>query len=293
MKPSRFKYIAPDCPEAVVAALVEHDGDSRCLSGGQSLIPLMNFRLVAPAALIDLNRCPDLAYIRREGGELVIGTMTRQATAEFSELVAQACPLIAKTMPYLGSPAVRNRGTIGGTLAHADRTAELPAVSIALGATMVAFGPDGARHIPAEDFFVGDLTTSLEPSEMLREVRFPASPAGSRCAFVEATNRHHDLALAGIAVFLEFSAADVIESASIVCHGIGPHPVRLAAAEAALVSTRGEGEAVRHAASLANVGLEPEGDNQASADYRSQVIPGLVARALNEAMSGGSAIGAA
>ena len=291
MKPSRFKYIAPDCPEAVVATLVEYDGDSRCLSGGQSLIPLMNFRLVAPAALIDLNRCPDLAYIRYEGSEIAVGAMARQAGVEFSDVVAQACPLIAKAMPFLGSPAIRNRGTIGGTLAHADRTAELPAVSIALGATMIAFGPDGARPIAAEDFFIGDLTTSLEPFEMLREVRFPVSPAGSRCAFVEATNRHHDLALAGIALLLVPSDDGVIQSTSIVCHGIGPHPVRLAAAEAALVNTRGEAEALRHAASLANEGLEPEDDNQASADYRSRVVPGLVARALNDAMAGSGAVG--
>lgn len=293
MKPSRFKYIAPESAEAAVGYLADYDGEARCLSGGQSLIPLMNYRMVQPAALIDLSRCPGLDYIRCEGDRLIIGTMTRQASAEYSDLVSACCPLIAKTMTYLGSPAIRNRGTIGGTLAHADRTAELPAVAIALAADMVALGPGGPRIIPAAEFFLGDLTTALAPQEMLREVRFPVSPAGSRSAFVEAANRHHDLALAGIAVFLERPGDGAVRGARIVCHGIGPHPIRLTAVEDKLAGTRADEEAIRHASSFTNDGVTPESDSYASADYRSTILPGLVARALQQAMAGAPAAGSA
>jgi carbon-monoxide dehydrogenase medium subunit len=286
LKPPKFKYIAPESPESIVRSLAEYDGEARCLSGGQSLIPLMNFRLVQPAALIDLNRCPGLSYLRRDGETLVIGPMTRQATVEYSGLVADCCPLIAKTMMYLGSPAIRNRGTIGGTLAHADRTAELPAVAIALGAEMVVLGEEGERVVPAEEFFVGDLATAVGPNEMLREVRFPVSPEGSLSAFVEANNRHHDLALAGVAVYLE-RADGAISTARIVCHGLGPKPIRLTTVEHRLTGTAGGDEALRHAASFRNDGVTPESDTYASADYRSTILPGLVARALQQAVAAG------
>lgn len=285
MKPPRFKYIAPESPEAVVALLAEYDGEARCLSGGQSLIPLMNYRLVQPAALIDLNRCPGLSYLRREGDMLVVGPMVRQATVEHSELVDSCCPLIAKTMMYLGSPAIRNRGTIGGTLAHADRTAELPAVAMALGAEMVVLGEAGERVVPAEEFFVGDLATAVGPNEMLREVRFPVSAEGSLSAFVEANNRHHDLALAGVAVYLQRADGAIVE-ARIVVHGLGPKPIRLGAVERALAGTTADDDAVRHAASFSNDGVVPESDTYASADYRSGILPGLVARALQQAVGG-------
>ena len=286
MKPPKFKYIAPESPEAVVRSLAEYDGEARCLSGGQSLIPLMNYRLVQPAALIDLNRCPNLSYLRLDGEMLVIGPMTRQSTVEYSDLVAACCPLITKTMMYLGSPAIRNRGTIGGTLAHADRTAELPAVAIVLGAEMVVLGESDERVVPAEEFFVGDLATAVGPNEMLREVRFPVSAKGSLSAFVEANNRHHDLALAGVAVYLE-SANGAISAARIVCHGLGPKPIRLSTAEQKLVGTAGSDEALRHAASFSNEGVTPESDTYASADYRSTILPGLVVRALQQAVAGG------
>ena len=227
MKPAKFKYIAPNSPEEVVGHLAGYQGEARCLSGGQSLLPLMNFRLIRPEALIDLNRCPGLDYLRQEEGRLVIGPMTTQTTVEYSDLVKSCCPLISKTMIYLGSPTIRNRGTIGGTLAHADRTAELPAVALALEAELIAQSPDGVRSIPAEKFFRGDLSTDLQTDEMLREIRFPVSPARSLSAFTEATNRHHDLALAGVAVHLELAEDGTVAKARIVCNGIGPSPFAL------------------------------------------------------------------
>jgi CO/xanthine dehydrogenase FAD-binding subunit len=285
LKPAKFKYIAPKSPEEVVAHLASYQGEARCLSGGQSLLPLMNFRLIRPEALIDLNRCPGLDYLRREDGRLVIGPMTTQSTVEYSDLVKSCCPLISKTMIYLGSPTIRNRGTIGGTLAHADRTAELPAVAVALEAELIAQSPNGVRSIPAENFFCGDLSTDLQTDEMLREIRFPVSPARSLSAFTEATNRHHDLALAGIAVHLELAEDGTVAKARIVCNGIGPFPIRLKRVEQTLCGTRADDDAVRDAALFSLDGVEPEGDIHASADYRSAVLPRLVARALQHAVA--------
>ena len=254
MKPAPFKYIAARSAEQAVAGLAAWQGSARLLAGGQSLIPLMNLRMARPAALIDLGTCEGLSYLRREGDWIAVGPMTLQAAVEHSPLIHECCPLVAKTMRYLGSPTIRNRGTIGGTLAHADRVAELPGVAVALRAQMIAQGPGGRRRtIPAEAFYVADLTTALQPDEMLREIRFPVAAKAHRCAFVEASNRHHDLATVGVAVSIE------ADTTRIVAIGIGPTPVLL------------DGEA------------EAEGDFHASAEYRRRVLQGLVKRALAEA----------
>ncbi len=287
MKPAKFKYIAANSPEEVVGHLAGYRGEARCLSGGQSLLPLMNYRLIRPEALIDLNRCPGLDYLRREDGQLVIGPMTRQFAVEYSDLVKSCCPLISKTMIYVGSPTIRNRGTIGGTLAHADRTAELPCVAVALDAELIALGPQGTRRIPAAIFFRGDLSTDLQPDEMLREIRFPVSPNGSLSAFTEATNRHHDLALAGVAVCLQLDDNGTVADARVVCNGIGPFPIRLKRVEQTLRGTRADTDAIYEAAQLSLEGIEPEGDIHASAGYRSAVLPRLVARALKQAVADG------
>jgi CO/xanthine dehydrogenase FAD-binding subunit len=244
----------------------------------------MNFRMLQPAALIDLNRCPELDYMRREGEQLVVGAMTRQATLEHSALVAQCCPLISAAILFVGSPAIRNRGTVGGTLAHADRTAELPAVAVALDAEILALGPNGTRTISAEDFFVGDLTTALQPDEMLREIRFPVARASGRFAFTEASNRHHDLALVGVAVNLAIED-ESIGVARIVCHGAGPQPVRLTSVEDALTRQPPSPDLLKQAAFQCVGFIEPEGDNHASAAYRAAVLPRLVLRALQHAIN--------
>ena len=286
MKPAPFDYVAPASAEEAVERLARYAGDARLLAGGQSLIALMNLRIARPAALIDLGRCPDLVYLREEVGWVVFGAMTRQATAEQSELVRERVPLIARTMPYLGHPTIRNRGTIGGTLAHADRVAELPGTAVALGAELVAQGPNGRRTIPAEQFFVGDLTTSLAPDEMLREARFPVAPANARCAFVEASNRHHDLAIVGIAAQLDLGADGGCKAARIAAIGVGPTPARLRRAEARLTAGRVDHDAIREAAELALEDAPAEGDLYASSAYRRRVTVGLVERALREAVGG-------
>jgi CO/xanthine dehydrogenase FAD-binding subunit len=284
VKPARFEYFCPTTAAEAIDLLASHDGNARFLAGGQSLVPLLNFRVVTPSALIDLGRCAELDELRRDGDTLIFGPMVRQSTAETSELVRSCCPLISITMPFIGSRTIRNRGTIGGTLAHADRIAELPAVALVLGATMIAEGPNRRRAIAAEDFYIGDLTTDLAPDEMLREIRFPVSSAGHRFAFVEATNRHHDLTLAGVAVNL-YTNAGRCERASIAVIGIGPRPLRLAAAERILARDGIDKGAVRAAAASSLEGIEFETDLHATSDYRRHVLPGLVERALDQALS--------
>jgi len=277
--------VAPESDDAALQALAHYGGNARLLGGGQSLVPLLNLRLARPEALIDLGRCPGLTELRREGDRLVCGPMLRQIELERSTLVAECCPLITRTMPFLGPPATRNRGTLGGTLAHADRIAELPGVAVALEAELLAKGPSSTRAIPAEKFFVSDLTTALALDEMLREIRFPVSPAGSRSAFAEMTNRRHDLALLGIAVALEFAAGETCSKARIVAIGVGPKPVRLAAAERALLGSRLEAAAIAEASAASAGDFEPEADLHASAAYRKRVTPHIVARALRQAMA--------
>jgi carbon-monoxide dehydrogenase medium subunit len=284
MKPARFAYFRPGAVSEAVAILERYEGNARLLAGGQSLLPLMNFRVVMPEALIDLGRCADVSGLGRDGDALVFGAMVRQATAESSDLVKASCPLITATMPFLGSRTIRNRGTIGGTLAHADRSAELPAVALALDATMIAEGPRGRRAVAAEDFFVSDLTTSLEPNELLREIRFPVMTPQHRFAFVEATNRHHDLALAGVAVIVVI-AGTRCERAALAVIGIGPKPTRLNAAERCLEGQTISDSAIRAASAASLLDIEFETDVHATAAYRRHVLPGLMTRALRDAMA--------
>src|SRR5947207_11801144 len=168
MKPPAFRYFAPTTIDEVVRLLGEHGADARVLAGGQSLVPLMNLRIVRPAALIDLNRCPGLDYIERRGSRVAIGAMTRQIDAMNSAVIRENCPLVSQALAHTGPVAVRSRATVGGTLAHADRVAELPAVAVALDAVLVIEGINGRREVAATDFFLGDLTTAIEPGEFLR-----------------------------------------------------------------------------------------------------------------------------
>jgi carbon-monoxide dehydrogenase medium subunit len=286
VRPAPFEYIAPRCAEEAVAKLAEHAGDARLLAGGQSLIPLLNLRMARPAALIDLGRCPDLAYVHREGDWISFGPMARQADAEGSPLVRQHCPLLAKALPYLGPPPTRNRGTVCGTLAHADRLAELPAVAVALGAEMIAQGPKGKRTIMARDFFVADLTTKLAPDEMLREVRFPVETRASGCGFAEATIRHHDLMLLGVAARLEFGTGERCMAAQLAVVGGYAVPQRLAQAESHLARAGNlDDAAIGEAARLSVEDVALQGDTYATERYRRRILPALVERAVREALA--------
>ena len=246
MKPPPFRYHTPRSLPEALDLLRESPGDARVLAGGQSLVPLLNLRLAYPEVLVDLNQVEGLSYIRDEGGRLCIGAMTRQREAEFSELLAERCPLLVEALAQVGHPAIRNRGTVGGSLAHADPVAELPCVMTALDAELVATGPGGERVIAAGEFFLAPYETALSPGEILVEVRVPSGPTAPAASFVEFSRRHGDFALAEAAVVLEGNGT--LTGARVVAAGPAWTPSRLEPAEGVLAAsglTRPDGAAQR------------------------------------------------
>ncbi|MBI3964102.1 MAG: FAD binding domain-containing protein, partial [Chloroflexi bacterium] len=202
MKPASFEYFAPTSLDEAIALLSQHGEDAKVLAGGQSLVPLMNMRLARPGVIVDLNRVSGLDYVREHDGGLAFGAITRQRVAERSDLVRARNPLLAEAIPFIGHTAIRNRGTVGGSIAHADPASELPAVAAALDAEMVIRGPEGERVATPDEFFLGYLTTAIEPTEILTEVRFPAWPAGAGWCFLELSRRHGDFAIVGLGVMV-------------------------------------------------------------------------------------------
>ncbi len=234
MKPPRFRYHTPRSLSEALDLLGEALGEARVLAGGQSLVPLLNLRLAYPEVLVDLNQVEGLSYIREDGDRIRIGAMTRQREAEFSDLLAKRCPVVVEALTQVGHPAIRNRGTVGGSLAHADPVAELPCVMTVLGAELVLAGAGGERVVDAGDFFLAPYETALSPGEILVEVRVPApAPAAS---FVEFSRRHGDFALAEAAAVLEGNGA--VTGARVVAAGPAWTPSRLDAVER-LVATAG------------------------------------------------------
>jgi carbon-monoxide dehydrogenase medium subunit len=278
MKPAPFDYVAPHSLDEAVAALAHGGPDAKILAGGQSLIPLLNFRLARPSLLVDINRVAELAYIRPGERDLAIGALTRQRAVERGAGLAGFQPLLIEAIGYVGHAAIRSRGTIGGSLAHADPAAELPAVAVCLDAVLTVVGPRGRRSIAAEDFFVGYLTTLLEPDEILVEAWFPPLRPHTGQAWVEFARRHGDFALAGVAVSLSM-ADDVVKDAHIVLTGVGGRPVRARAAETVLV---GGSVAERGAAAVnaAKTSIDPDADIHASKEYRVQLAGVLTERAI-------------
>jgi carbon-monoxide dehydrogenase medium subunit len=282
MKPPAFQYVAPSTLDEALAIRAKHGFDSALLAGGQSLIPLLNLRIAFPAVVIDLGRVKELTGIRSADGGLAIGAMTRQCEAERSDLVRERAPLVAQALHQIGHRAIRNRGTIGGSLTHADPAAELPAAALALAAELVVRSTRGERAIPADDFFRSYLTTALEPDELLVEVRLPAVNGGS--SFKEVTRRHGDFALVGAAAVVALDGG-AIRDVRLVLMGVGPKPVRAAGAEAMLRNVQPGEAAFAEAAQAAVAGLEPTSDIHATADYRRRVAGVLARRALVEAAS--------
>jgi len=262
-----------------VALLARYGGDAKALAGGQSLMPLLNFRLTRPAGIVDLNRIGALAYIREVDGHVALGAMTRQRTIEFSPVVARRLPLLREATRWVGHLPIRSRGTIGGSLAHADPSAEYPAVLTALEGEVLARGPRGERVLAAGELFETYLTTRLEPDELLVEVRLPAMRAGVGYAFEEFARRHGDFAIVGVAATLEL-AGDRCVRARLVTAGAGAVPVRLRAAEEALERDGVGDDVVRVAARRAAELVDPDSDLHASADYRRHLTEVLAARAL-------------
>jgi carbon-monoxide dehydrogenase medium subunit len=282
MKPASFEYHAPATVDEALALLQANGPDSRVLAGGQTLIPMMNFRLAAPSTIIDLNRIPSLAYIKDEGDHVSIGAMTRQRTIEFSAVVADKLPLLNQAIKLVGHLPTRSRGTIGGSIANADPAAEIPMVLQALDGEVVVIGPEGRRMIPAAELFRDAMTTSLAADEILVEVRLPATPAGAGCAIEEFARRHGDFAIAAIAVVL-MRDGDRCVRARIASAGISSCPLRLSAAERILEEHGLGANAIARAAEAAVHSIEPMADQHASASYRRQLTQTLTERAVQRA----------
>ena len=283
MKPAKFDYHAPTSLDDAVALLQRYGGDAKILAGGQSLMPLLNFRLSRPAALVDLNRIASLAYIREENGQVRLGAMTRQRTIEFSPVVARRLPLLSEATKWVGHLPIRTRGTIGGSIAHADPSAEYPAVLTALEGEVVARGPKGERVVKAKDLFLTYLTTSLESDEVLSEIRLPVMPMGAGFALEEFARRHGDFAIVAIAAMVVPDATRC-KQARLATAGAGPVPLRLRAAEEILERDGVTDVAIDAAARRAAELVSPDSDIHASADYRRHLTMVLTRRALKRAL---------
>ena len=284
MKPPPFAYECPRDVAEAVALLAAHGGDARPLAGGQSLVPLLNFRLARPAVLVDLNRIEALGRIKVKDGALRIGAMARQAAVEADARVARGWPVLHEAIGHIAHPQIRNRGTIGGSLAHNDPAAELPAAMLALDAEMIAQGPGGERTIAAQNFFAGTMETALAPDELLTEIRVQALPEGTGWAFQEAARRQGDFALVAVAVLLRPGGDGGIDP-RIVITGTGDGPARMRAAEA-ILTERGTGaDACATAADAAAEASEPADDPHAPAWYRRKLVAALTRRACREALT--------
>ena len=288
MKPPPFSYAAPTTLAEAVALLAEHaEAEPRVLAGGQSLIPLMNFRLAKPGYLIDLRNVAGLSGIRREGDVLVIGAMTRMSELERSPEVAVAAPLLAEAVGFVAHTPIRNSGTIGGSLAHADPAAELPAVALASDAELVAAGPAGSRRIPAAEFVQGPFSTALAPDEILTEIRLPVWPGGH--AFVEFSRIHANFAVVGVAALVDLDDGGRIRRAALALTGVAPTAIRATAAERVLTGVAGravvDGGAAAAAAEAAVEGLAPAGDLHASPQTRIALARSYLRRGIELAVS--------
>jgi len=286
MKPPPFDYVVPSTLGEAVSILKQHDGEAKVLAGGQSLVPLLAMRLARPSVLVDLARVPGLDYLREEGGVLAIGAMARQRAVELSDLVARRNPLLHHAARYIAHPQIRNRGTVGGSIAHGDPAAVFPAVSVVMDAEFRVEGPSGSRTVGAAEFFVSYLTTTLEAAEVLSEARFPFLPPGTGWSFMEIARRHGDFALAGVAATVSLDGDGRCVSPRVVLYGVGPTPVRATEAERMVGGQRpseslfaSAGETTRDA-----IG-EPLSDVHGSAAYRRQLAGTLTRRALEEAVS--------
>jgi carbon-monoxide dehydrogenase medium subunit len=283
LKPPKFAYHAPAALGEAIQLLERYRGNARVLAGGQSLIPMLNFRLLAPEALVDLRRVPGLADIRVSQGRVCIGAMTRQRAAENSQVVAQHLPLMQEALGWVGHLPTRSRGTIGGSIAHADPSAELPMVLLALDGAVVATGPSGERVVAADDLFDSLFTTTLATTEVLSEVRIPAMQARSGFAVEEYARRKGDFAIVGIATVLEGDAKRCTR-ARLVATGVGGRPIRLRAAEQMLEKDGLGAETVEAASRKAAEIVEPTSDPNASADFRRHLTGVLAKRALLRAI---------
>jgi len=284
VKPAPFEYHEPDTIDEAVALLEAHPFEAKALAGGQSLVPAMNFRLAMPTILVDLNRLPELGAIAVAPDEtLRIGAMTRQRAVERSPIVGAHAPLLQEAMPHIAHPQIRNRGTVGGSLAHADPSAELPALMVALEARIACRGSRGTRWVPASDFFVGLFATALEPGELLVDIAIPPPVPGTGWAFEEVARRHGDFALAGAAAVVTIDESGVCRAARVVLFGVGEGPVVAAQTTGGLPGRPLDEAAILDAAGRVADDVDPPSDIHATSAYRRQLCRVLVQRTLARA----------
>jgi CO/xanthine dehydrogenase FAD-binding subunit len=265
--------------------LVTHGDKAKLLAGGQSLVPMMNFRLARPEYVIDLNRITGLEGITEQDDTLVVGAMTRQRDLERSDLVRQRYPLLLEAVQYIGHAAIRNRGTVGGSIAHADPAAELPAVLLASGGSVRAQGPQGQRDIPAAELFLTYFTTTLAADEILTEVRFPHWPEGTGWCFLEESRRHGDFAMVGVAALITLDAARRCTHTAVALTGVGDTPYAVTEAPGVLVGQIPDAAYIAEVARRATAGVAPESDIHASAAFRRHLSGVLTRRALHQAVT--------
>ena len=283
MKPAPFEYHRPTSLQEALGLLADAGPDARPLAGGQSLIPAMNFRLAQPAVLIDLNRIEELSLLERTADGLQLGAMVRQSVAEKSSVVAEAAPLLAETLPWIAHPQIRNRGTIGGSLAHADPAAELPVIATALEARFRARSLDKERWIAAEDFFLGLFSTALAPGELLVSVEIPTPAGRFGSSFTEFARRHGDYALAGAAAVIQLDARARCRICRLVLLNVADTPVSATEAASVLEGETLGRELLTEAAHVAARRIEPIGDVHASPAYRRHLAEVMARRALQTA----------
>lgn len=283
MKPAIFEYLRPNNLAEAYEMIAQSNGEIKILAGGQSLVPMMNFRVARPEKLIDINRIPDLDYIRIEGDHLVIGALARHASIKASLVARTAAPLMCEAYNWVAHHPVRTRGTLCGNLCHADPASEMPAIMIAYGAEMIAEKATGRRVIAAADFFTGIYETALQSDEILVEVRMPVSPPNERFGFLETSMRHGDFAMC-CAVALVRTSGNVVDSAAIVVAGIFDHATRLGTVEHAIIGKTSDDIDLAAIGHMAATALPVYGDQRISAAYKTDLINAHVSRVVAQAL---------
>jgi carbon-monoxide dehydrogenase medium subunit len=286
LKPAPFEYLAPRSLDEVLSLLSQHGDDAKLLAGGQSLIPVLNFRLARPAILIDINRVPgiDVVHETEEGG-LSLGAMVRQSRLENDPAVARLAPLLRGVIPFVAHPQIRNRGTVGGSLAHADPAAELPAVATALDARFLLSSATGNRWIAAKDFYIGLFSTQMQPQETLVEIEFPAWTPGTGWAFQEIARRHGDFAQAGLAAVISINGSGVCTRAKLVFLSAGDTPVEATRAAQVIEGNSPTPEIIAEMAEIAAMEeVEPSGDIHSTVEFKRHLCKVLTKRVVETAI---------
>ncbi len=289
MIPGAFEYHAPTSIDEAIALLVKYGDDAKVLSGGQSLIPMMKLRLATPAHIVDINRIPGLASLREVAGFLAIGALVREAEFEDSNLIRTRYPLLHDTCRYIADPLVRNLATICGNLAHGDPANDHPAAMLALGASVVAQGPDGQREIPVSEFFTGLYSTALAPTDLLIQIKVPSPPAGSGGAYLKFERKVGDFATVGVAAQVTLGADGACERVGIGLTNVGPTPIKALKAESAIQGRRPAEAVIKEAARLAAEDSRPTADTRGSVEYKRDLVRVLAGRALARAVERASA----